>query len=228
MKNNGNRGFAIALAWPETLCKQAGAWYDTPMQLLGLCQNNYYKVGHSAVVLVDPESGSCHYFDFGRYHAPYGYGRVRDHETDHELKICTKASIENNCRIENMEAIMTELLKNTSCHGTGKLLASYCQIDFNKALAKAKRWQEKSPWKYGPFIWNGTNCSRFVRTIILAGQPEWKYRIGLGLPATVSPTPLWNVRSLDYTFMKTHENERDIASTRPSLLYTELRSMAGR
>ena len=53
-------GFAIALAWPETFCKQAGAWYDFFMEKIGISLNNHYKVGHAAVVLVDGQSGKFH------------------------------------------------------------------------------------------------------------------------------------------------------------------------
>ena len=52
-------GFAIALAWPETLCKQAGAWYDYLLYYAGINRKGYYKVGHAAVVLVDDETQSC-------------------------------------------------------------------------------------------------------------------------------------------------------------------------
>ena len=84
-------GIAIALAWPETWCKEAGSWYDRFMKIIGISKNGYYRVGHAAVVLVDTNSGRCHYFDFGRYHCPKGYGRIRDAETDHDLKIITQA-----------------------------------------------------------------------------------------------------------------------------------------
>jgi hypothetical protein len=79
-------GFALALAWPETLCKQAGSWYDYHMHYLGINKKGYYKVGHSALVLVNQSSGNCQYFDFGRYHAPHGLGRVRSERTDNDLR----------------------------------------------------------------------------------------------------------------------------------------------
>lgn len=190
-----NTGFAIALAWPETLCKQAGSWYDGIMNYLGFSNNHYYKVGHAAVVLIEAKTGKCFYFDFGRYHAPFGYGRVRDEETDHDLKILEKAHIANN-RIENLENILKELLHNESCHGVGNIYASYISINFEKAYLKAKSMRNISPWRYGPFIWKGTNCSRFVRTVILAGNPTLIAKMRLALPFTISPTPLGNVKSL--------------------------------
>ena len=37
-------GFAIAIAWPETLCKQASAWYDALLHHLSINKEGYYKV----------------------------------------------------------------------------------------------------------------------------------------------------------------------------------------
>ena len=53
IENDLHSGFALVLAWPETKCKQAGAWYDYPLQLMNLNKNGYYKIGHAAIVLID-------------------------------------------------------------------------------------------------------------------------------------------------------------------------------
>ncbi len=190
-------GIAIALAWPETLCKQAGAWYDKPLKYLRINKNNYYKVGHAAVVLVNKENGVCTYFDFGRYHAPFQHGRVRSAITDHDLEIKTKACVNSTGELTNYHDILFELFRNESCHGLGNMHASYCDIDFEKAHAKANQLQSKSPIPYGPFIPNGTNCSRFVSSVILAGSPKWYYRLILNYPKTLSPTPIGIVKTLN-------------------------------
>lgn len=196
MLNNQHTGFAIAIAWPETYCKQAGAWYDGLMSLMKISKNNYYKVGHAAVVLINSSTQKCHYFDFGRYHAPYGFGRVRDEITDHDLKLNVNAKIENN-NILNVSEILKELLHNPSCHGTGYIDASICAINFENAFNKAKQMQSIGAIKYGPFVYKGTNCSRFVRTTILAGRINRKTHIKLAIPKTISPTPLTNVKALN-------------------------------
>ena len=72
----------ITLAWPEGMVKSAGSWYDK-----FLSKNGKYRVGHSALLLIDSEKKKSHYFDFGRYHTPVGYGRARDVETDAELAV---------------------------------------------------------------------------------------------------------------------------------------------
>ncbi len=191
-----HNGVAIILAWPETLCKQAGSWYDPLMQWTLVNKNNYYKIGHAAIVLIDSDKGNCYYFDFGRYHAPHQYGRVRSAHTDHELEMEIKAIVSEDNTLENYEEILLALKNNTSCHGSGTLHSSYCAINFDKALEKAMEMQRSSPIAYGPFIPEGTNCSRFVRTIALAGKPNLIQQLILGFPLTISPTPIGNVRAL--------------------------------
>lgn len=205
-------GFIITIAWPETLCKQAGAWYDRLMRATGFNQGNYYKVGHSALVLVDGRQGICHYFDFGRYHAPVGHGRVRDSETDHDLKIGTKAIIQDG-QILNARALLLELAGNPSTHGSGPLHAAIAPVNFNSAFAAAKEMQRQSPHAYGPFIWNGTNCSRFVRTIAMAGRLSLTQHARLALPMTLTPTPMHNVTTVGASVVVIHVSETDCSVT---------------
>jgi hypothetical protein len=192
-----NTGFAIAVAWPETYCKQPGYWYDGLMNLLGFSHNYYYKVGHAALVLINSETNKCQYFDFGRYHTPFKHGRVRSEQTDHSLKINTLANISNDaCSLLNFEEILTELQVNAECHGEGKLHASYCPVNFEKALNKAYQLQMNSPIAYGPFVDNGTNCSRFVNACIIAGKPTRKFVFKLRANVLLTPTPLDNINAL--------------------------------
>ncbi len=199
-------GIAMALAWPETMCKQSGSWYDHPMRWIGINKDNYYKVGHCAVVLINMDSGYCSYFDFGRYHAPAGHGRVRSAETDHDLKIETRAEIAEDGTIENYREILSELVVNNSCHGSGTLHAAYCQVSFNRVQQFAEDMQHRSPIAYGPFVPDGTNCSRFVSSAILAGAPSVLYRTLLRYPITGTPTPIGTVRCLsNYSVMNAAE-----------------------
>lgn len=187
-------GFAICLAWPETRCKQAGAWYDWPMRLIRFNRAGYYKVGHAAVVLVEPTKKKCFYFDFGRYHAPHGKGRVRSEKTDHDLVIKTVPIIDQQSGIlKNIDNILLEIASNKSCHGYGELLASYCPVNFNNSFNEANGLQLREFINYGPFITEGTNCSRFVNRVILKGNPSWFKKFLLRYPATLTSTPFWNV-----------------------------------
>lgn len=190
--NPKHTGTAIAIAWPETLCKQPGSWYDSIMSMLGINNNHYYKVGHAAVVLINHETENAYYYDFGRYHAPFQHGRVRSELTDRELKIKTKVAIKNK-DLSNMEELLYELRSNESCHGEGVLVASKAAINFKLAQKSVLAMQTSSPLPYGPFVWNGTNCSRFVNKVLVAGLPSLQKRTLLKM--AVSPTPMWNVKS---------------------------------
>lgn len=198
-KNNTSPGFAIAIAWPQTYCKQPGAWYDSITTLLGINHNNYYKVGHAALVLIDSTNLKAHYFDFGRYHSPYQHGRVRSAKTDDELDLKTIPRLNKNAtEIENYKEILLELQSNAGCHGEGELHASYCAIHFTKAYTKVQTMLESEFIPYGPFRANGSNCSRFVNSAILAGHPAVKMQLKLRYKLPFTPTPISNVRALQH------------------------------
>ncbi|MDT8346672.1 MAG: DUF6695 family protein [Flavobacteriaceae bacterium] len=209
-KKNPKTGTAMLLAWPETLCKETTVWYDYLMRWLGINKNGYYKVGHAAIVLIEDGAEEAHYFDFGRYHAPVGYGRVRSAVTDHELKLNTKAKFAMG-KLTNQIAILEEIKHNEACHGVGVLYAAEARINFKKAYQKALAMQEDSPIIYGPLVWNGTNCSRFVRTVALKAQPKGLWaRIRLFLPYSVSPSPMANILAFR-TFYKIKATEQQQA-----------------
>ncbi|MEX0986092.1 MAG: DUF6695 family protein [Bacteroidales bacterium] len=192
-------GFAIAIAWPQTYCKEPGAWYDPVTRWLGISRNNYYRAGHAALVLIEGNGDIWHYFDFGRYHAPFRHGRVRSGVTDHELRMMTVPKVSaDGTTIHNFSDILTELQLNEGCHGEGRLYASYCHIDFQAAFQKALQLQNAGPLPYGPFIRNGSNCSRFVNTVIRAGKPKWKFWLRLRYIVPLTPTPMNNVNSLEH------------------------------
>lgn len=197
LTNKRYTGFAIAIAWPNTYCRQPNSWYDSISKLLGISKNHYYKAGHAALVLVDSKTQKCHYFDFGRYHSPLGFGRVRSEITDTGLKVKTAPKISSDGKsILNFVEILTELQLNPECHGEGKLYASYCQINFDKAYQKAIELLQISPIRYGPFQHKGCNCSRFVANCILAGKPNRWYSFRMKYFVPLTPTPLSNVYSL--------------------------------
>lgn len=187
-------GFAIAIAWPETWCKQPGAWYDKPMTWLGFNKEYYYQLGHAALVLVDARSGKTLYFDFGRYHAPHGYGRVRSEFTDHELSMNVSAIIDKqNNRVQNIQAILDYLTNKPACHGSGRGYASAVRVNFDLAMSEILAMQKRF-YKYGPFTYGGSNCSRFVNDVMVKGKPPILSRLALKCPITLTPTTLWNTR----------------------------------
>lgn len=208
MQKKNKTGFAIALAWPELYCKQAGGWYDIPLNFLGITKNNYYKVGHAAIVLINGENLTAHYFDFGRYHAPYGYARARCAETDTELNLKTKPLVDvSRGEILNFTEFLVELQSSNVFHGEGTLYASYTCIQFEHAFAKAMEMVEKSPMKYGPFQYKGSNCSRFVCDVLNAGSLNLLEWLKLNFLIPLTPTTLTNVRALPHqtTMQKIHD-----------------------
>lgn len=189
-------GVGIAIAWPDFWGKQTSSWYDRPMRWLGSNKNFHYQVGHASVILVNPDTGDCHYFDCGRYHAPYQHGRIRDVSTDDDLIIRTRANIVNG-KISNPEEVLREVQHNPSCLGMGALHASWCPIDFHKSYAAAKRLQARGSLPFGPFVVPGTNCCRFVRHVLLAGARMGPARLRLRYVWLLKPTPLWIVQLLN-------------------------------
>ena len=188
-------GTLIVLAWPDTLVVKPGTWYDLPAKLAGIAKDNYYKAGHSAVILVNHKTGSLHYFDFGRYHTPKQTGRVRDQITDPDLTIRKNAVLDKRKQIGNIKEILLEVSKNRDTQCTGKMLASvYSGINFNKVFLKAKELQGRETMPYGPFDLRGTNCSRFVAQLARTGAKHWLTKLLLTVPYTVSATPLSNIR----------------------------------
>lgn len=187
MAIRSNKGIAVALAWPQTYCKQAGAWYDWLLKPLGINNGNYYQAGHAAVILIN-DQGECSYFDFGRYHTPFGQGRVRGANTDPELSISTRA-IWSGDDIINIYEVLNEVAKMEACHGQGDLYSSVFEIDYQKALDTVRVMQSKSPIKYGPFIPGGTNCSRFVNAVLTSSVISIFQKYYLHFPYTLTPSP---------------------------------------
>jgi len=183
MKND----FIITLAWPEGMVTAPDSWYDKIAS-----KNGKYRAGHSAIVLINTTTQKVHYFDFGRYHTPEGYGRVRDIETDPDVTVID--AIIANGEVQNMDAILLHLAKMKATHGEGKLYASLLtNVDFDKAFATAKNIQNKGLLLYGPFVRSGINCSRFVAAVLKASGPSVIKRIRLKYPFCISPSPKRNV-----------------------------------
>ncbi len=192
-----NDDLALLLAWPETYCKQPGSWYDPLMDKLGVSVNGYYRVGHSAIVLIRRETGSCHYFDFGRYQTPTNLGRVRDKSTDKNLTINTRIKFTTDGCPLNIDDLHHELSTMKDCNGEGRLEAGLININFKKSYSYAKKVQKQKFVPYGPFVINGTNCSRFTRSTALKGMTFSGPKIRMTFPLMLTPTPYWNVSVTD-------------------------------
>ena len=79
-------------------------------------------------------------------------------------------------------------------HGEGKMYAAVLSnVDFKSAFNKAKSLQYKGALPYGPFVREGTNCSRFVATVIKSAGPSFIKKLRLKYPFCISPSPKRNV-----------------------------------
>lgn len=186
--------FIIALAWPEGMVFGTNAWYDKIF-----ASNNKYRAGHSAVIIVESKTGKTNYFDFGRYHTPEGFGRVRDKETDPDLLLQDAIIVEG--EIKNINEILLEIAKTKSTHGEGKLYASIVKgINFKKGFRYAKKIQSEGMLHYGPFVINGTNCSRFTASVIRKSNPDTLTKIRLRFPFCISPSPKRNVSICNHKY----------------------------
>ena len=195
-----NKGTIISLAWPETKVIREGKWYDRVTKGLGILKGEHYIAGHAACVLIEHCSGDVHYFDFGRYHTPFHFGRVRSAYTDPELKLHTKCKMGDREELQNIDQLLFELINNPSTHGDGALYASeYRFIDFDKTLNEAITMQNKGAIAYGPLKPGGTNCSRFVAGLALTGGTDWQTSLLLRIPYTISPSPRSNTRIINNT-----------------------------
>jgi len=189
-----NKAAIIMLAWPETPAIQVGSWYEPITKLLGFNKNGYYTAGHSALALVDPNTGDIHYFDFGRYHTPAGFGRIRNADTDPDLIVNEKAEYNQLGEIDNKEHLLLALAKYKSFHGHGNMFASISYgFDFDKAFDFAKNQQNRDAILYGPFAYKGTNCSRFTSRIYRKGVRNWYKKTQSVLPFSLTQTPVGNV-----------------------------------
>ena len=190
-----NKDFIIVLAWPELKCKLAGSWYDFLFWRTGKVRG-----GHSAIILIDSKSRKLYYMDNGRYHAPLGYSRIRDQQTDHDIKISILAEIKNG-KILNIENILKETYNKKANHGEGALYASILsKVNFQSAYSYAKNKQNRGAIPYGPFIINGTNCSRFVASTIIHSSPPFITKLRLQYPFCIVPSPKRNVSTCNRNY----------------------------
>jgi hypothetical protein len=185
------KDFIIPLAWPEAPVRTAGGPYDFIFRWLNICRNGYYKAGHAAFLLINSTTGDIDYFDFGRYISPDKNGRARSKETDPEVIFDIKAEIKEN-RIENFKEIIKAIGAHPQTHGEGTLYAGIqANINHGKAKGFIENMQKKPFTPYGPFVYGGTNCSRFVAQTIAhsvkGGGKKFLY------PWYLTPAPLGNI-----------------------------------
>tara|TARA_B100001250_G_scaffold382803_1_gene376252 strand:- start:213 stop:860 length:648 start_codon:yes stop_codon:yes gene_type:complete len=193
--------FIITLAWPEGMVAGSGGWYDKIISKKGM-----YRVGHSAMILINSATKKTYYFDFGRYHTPKGFGRVRDAETDPDVALID-AEIKNK-KLINLEELLLETSAMKATHGEGKMYASLLGgINFDNAFFTAKTIQQKGMVPYGPFTPQGTNCSRFVASVIKSSGISVIKKLRFKYPFCISPSPKRNVCITNHHYYVVENNQ---------------------
>lgn len=183
-------GALISLAYPEAFVKATNGKYNRILESAGIVNAGLVKAGHAAACIVDHD-GTIHYSDFGRYITPQTSGRARTIHTDPEVVIPIKAEFSNIGIIKNLNEIAGFLLDNPQLtHGHGDLyMGVFYNVDHRKAINYAWQTSLKGSMSYGPFVINGSNCARYVWSLLWTSG-------GLGLRTQLisrmlpSPMPL--------------------------------------
>jgi hypothetical protein len=200
-------GSLLVLSYPDTFVKMSDEFICRVLPWVGLGTKEYIKAGHAALVLINNKSGEAHYYDFGRYITPFGYGRVRSSRTDAELRIPFKAYFNNNGSLLNIEDFLLWLDAHPEkTHGQGRLVASLCNsIDFNDAEQFILNLQKKGNIPYGAFGKKASNCSRFVADVLISSTTNRVISRRLKWNKLFTPSAIGNVvKSSEYKLFEVH------------------------
>lgn len=182
----------IALAYPEEFVAMIPGWYRKPLEWMGLVHNEMICMGHSALALVNKDSGKIEYADFGRYITPLGKGRARTEYTDPDCKFDIRAEIGPDGTIKNEKEIVAYIDANPhKTHGAGRLFASFSyNVNYKKAKSYILELNQKGSIDYCPFKENSSNCARFVFDTFRNGLISDKLRRKLIRGNRITPSPL--------------------------------------
>ena len=186
---------AIPIAWPDQTARGDEKWMAF-LKKMGIVKNLNFKVGHAAIVLIRRADGSCHYFDFGRYITPRGYGRARSARFDPRLRLETVARFDQMAALQNLEELLEELTnKSEATHGAGRLLCAVAsQISFVHAARYAEQVVDRGPILYGAIAPDNNSCSRYVAQILVHGMKNGDRRIRkIYYPESIKASPTSNV-----------------------------------
>lgn len=189
-----NNAFIISLAYPETVVRMSTEWFGAVLQYIGIGKNNYVRAGHAAFVLIKKDSGNLEYFDFGRYMTPHSFGRVRSAKTDYEVDFNLKAKIVGDT-IENLPEILKFLATNPQLtHGEGTMIASVCDnVNYENTHNAIKLFLDPIFVNYSVFKSNGSNCARFVTSVLMEGCNHLGIRKKLKKSTWFTPSTIGNV-----------------------------------
>mgnify|MGYP003412384582 CR=1 FL=1 len=192
MHSNFN-DLAIILTWPDATIRGDEQWMMF-FKKIGLVKNLNFKVGHTGIILVNPDDGMLLFYDFGRYITPRGYGRARSQLSDPLVAINIKAIL-NNGKIDNIEDIIIflETLK-PAMYGEGKLLFTIVEgINYKLAKAYGDHCVLQGTYPYGALAKNNNNCSRFITRMLMKASKRFHHLHSINFPETLKSSPISNL-----------------------------------
>lgn len=184
---------ALILTWPDATIRGDEKWMMF-FRKIGIVKNLNFKVGHTGIVIIKRETGKMHFYDFGRYITPRGYGRARSEFSDPRLDIKLNAKFKND-RIANLSEIVErfEELKS-AMYGEGVLYFSIAYgINFKLAKAYGDYCVHQGSSPYGAIAPDNNNCSRFITRMLMRSSKRYNWRHSINFPETIKASPISNV-----------------------------------
>lgn len=194
--------FLIPMTFPNWRIYMPDKWFRSILHAFGYNKDNSTALGHSLILMIESSTGKVEYTDFGRYCIPKGYSRARLAKDDVLLFVPIKAKIENGL-VLNVQELMEWVFSEHHIHLSGgplfyKVLPN---CNFKKGLDFAKKMVSKGIIEYDIFGKSKSNCSRYVRDLMLESMEPLKIDFGFK-HAIISPTPIdnvfYNFRKLGY------------------------------
>jgi len=185
--------FLIPMAFPNWRIYLPDQWYRPILHGLGYNKDNTTSLGHSLILLINGITGDVEYSDFGRYCVPPGLSRARLSIEDPLLKVPIKAKIKGT-EIININELMNWVYDAKHIHHSGGplLYKVLPHCSFNKAYSFGLSMIERGFVEYNIFGKQKSNCSRYVRDVIMSSLDPTKVDFGYKY-GVLTPTPVDNV-----------------------------------
>jgi len=159
--------------------------------------DNHLRLGHAGLFIIDPNSGSVKYVDFGRYderkdlydERPDNYGVVRTPETVPELLINVKARFQDGV-LMNLDSLLVFLAAKPLFKSYGRVeAAEYYHLNLDKMMSFIEELSQKGYVRYG--CPNLQYCSKFARQVIREGGGRYSFSTLTGMQMVK-----WNRKNL--------------------------------
>lgn len=195
-RNYTDNAVVVVVGFPEEIVAATPDFYSEIMPLFGFGRDKRVRAGHIGLVIAKEGSPEFQYFDVGRYLSPVGYSRLRGANTDPELTIEIDAQWDGK-QLKNVPELLLWLEKHpeVTC-GEGTLYASVSQcIDYNRTMQFINHLQSMEIFSYGPFVNEGSNCTRFVADALHHGVCDEKVLKQVKALYSLTPSCLGNIEA---------------------------------